>query len=469
MSQILERITPGFLKERSALSAQAETIELAHQKGISVDLLESLGSTQSEIDITKQNNKIFWVGGAVVIGASAAWVAGGQIPEDIVVDQFWPDLINTNIQFLTTIGSNKVKDIEQTLAGTVASITFLYVLVGAALRKTAENSLQNLDKKIRLKQKADELLNSVKNGELPVEIGPGHVAINLGEDGDAIGSALGRRLGWTKGSIPLIEGDENISGSDLWVRIHNPTQAIKREEFFASLDRAKFDDASTFVMCSLNEDQSFLPNTKNGTHFDLKPSEILDRIALVDEYCKEKGIPLKKIVVVGDKTVKSAVGPYYGEVERQATTQLSLEELITIINDQREEEIIIADPTEITLGLLNSPAFNPDGLPLQFFEDPNTQESYGDRFIKRSKALGIDVIESEDDNRKSLKIAHGETDVDTAHIAGLIDGSISSYEGTVSVIIDEARAIGEPHNTIVLSKVVTDWILDRIPNPQNGS
>lgn len=457
-----EKFRPGFLKERVAINAQEEALKSAREKGVSPDLVTSMGKFQAEIDLNKQNNRILWVGIAAGVAGTSAWALGTRIPEDLTIDQFWPDLINANIHMLSTIGSNKVKDIVQGLSGAELTIAWGYVVL-AWLKRTSENSVNNLARKIRLRENSDVLIELINRGESPIDIGPGHVVIDLGTDGDDIGSALGIKRVWTEGSIPLVEGEKNVSDSPLWVKAHNPTHAIKKTEFFASLDRARFDTASAFVICSLNQDQAFLPNPGKN---DLPPSEVLDRIALVDGYCREKGLPVKKVIVIGDKTVKTAVGPSYGDGKIKTTSEFSLEELIANVNEDREEEVIIADPTEIALSLLRDPLYNPRGLPLQFYGSPSSSEAYGKRFIERCNALGIDAIGSDDDKRESLGIVYGDRDVDTALLAGMIDGRLGKYQGTVSVIIAEARAVGEPHNTIVLQNVVSDWIISRHLQPQ---
>src|SRR5690242_20587598 len=95
-----ERLTPGFVKERAAITAQEDAIDLAAEKGVNPDLLSNLGKAQSEIDFDKPNNKALIIGAAIVAGSMVAHVAGSAIPEDFTIDQFYIDTINSQLQLL---------------------------------------------------------------------------------------------------------------------------------------------------------------------------------------------------------------------------------------------------------------------------------------------------------------------------------------------------------------------------------
>lgn len=449
---MLERIKPEFLKRRTELKNEEIAISEALNKGVPPQLLQDLGQEKPEIDDPRSSRYIFWGALTGVVIGIGVYFGADQIPSDITLD---PNLVES----IDLVTSWLVKDIpDTTLRATVkAAAEFEAKAAGLLvaftyIRATVENRVKNIDTKLSISEKRRILQDLIKSGEAPIEMPKGYVGIDLGTHGDTIGRSLGERLGWGTKALAFQEGSENHSGYHVWARLPNPTEGIGKEEYFSALDRTSFADASAFVLCPVHLNQAFLPDINNKNHFDMSFNEIIDRIRLIDEYCDERSIPKKKIIVVGDKNLTRTVGPYTDNGMASHEVHV-LEDTIAEMSEERKAPIYLADPTEIVLDTLSSEAYNPQGLLFEFFEDPNAEEIYGERFAKRCGERNIDVKTNADPNIRSLHITYGVNDIATRGATGMLDPN-----DTVAVIIDEARGISDPYKSVVLSEVVSKYI-----------
>lgn len=444
----------------TAVPDRMAALQIALDRGVSPELLIQLG--QQELPTLDGDDKRFirWAGIATL-----AMVGGGVAASTLAPDVNVGETVRQIADLVFTPGNAPVA--EATLKTVMrqaaqwgiyfgeSSILIGYLLNGIRSRLNRSDQLKSLsDLQIRLTR-------AIEAGEAPIPMPSGYTAIDLGTSGDAIGRSIGAEIGWGQGSLPFIEGSKNVSGYDLWARLPNPSIGINKEEFFKSLDRVNFTGAKRFILCPVKEEQAFLPDVDNPDHFDLGFDEIIDRIRLLDEYSRMRGIPPKEMIIIADKYMERSVAPYT-EGDAKIQPQIyTLEEVVNSMNKNRGEEaqIVIADPTDIVLDILTSTEYNPEKLPLEFFEDPHATELYGPRFVKRCRER-ISPIEAKTDGNpktKSLRVTYGINDIGTAQTTGMLEP-----ESTVAIIIDDARAVGSPYRSVILADAVKKWIIGMV-------
>lgn len=441
-----------LIEKPLSLNQREAALKTAMEKGLSAEELIQLGHETGPDTGTHEKRFARW---ATV--ATIAMVGGGLASNFIRPDINVPELMRQAADLIFTPGNAPVA--EATLK-TISKQLFqwgIYFGESAILIGVLINGIKSrITKSDQLKRLSDLQVNlkrAVEAGEAPIPMPKGYAAINLGIGGDAIGRAIGKQLGWGKDSLPLSEGEANVSGFPAWIRLPNPSGGIEPQQFFEGLDRANFQNAATFVLCPVKENQAFLPDPKNQEHFDLRVDEIMDRINLSDEYCRERNIPQKQIIIICDENVSRTVGPYVeGESKNETYT---LRHMVEKLNESRltKAKIVVADPTDIVLRQLSSPAYNPKGLALEFFEDQQG-ETYGARFVERCRAMGISVKTTGDPSVPSLKVAYGIDDLATRGTTARLDS-----ENTVAVIIDSIRAVGTPYISIIVADVVKESVL----------
>src|SRR3989344_108757 len=284
---------PLSLKHREAV------LKTAMEKGLPADMLIQLGHEAGPNLEASEKRFVRWatVGTLAMLGGG---LASNLIRPDINV----PELMRQAADLIFTPGNAPVA--EATLK-TVSKQLFQWgiyfgessLLIGFLLNGI-KSRITKSDQLKRLSELQTNLKRAVQVGEAPIPMQEGYTAVDLGTSGDSIGRAIGDELGWGKNSLPLSEGERNVSGFPVWIKLPNPSSGIETHEFFEALDRANFENAATFVLCPVKENQAFLPDPKNREHFDLRVDEIMDRINLSDEYCRERNIPQTQVVIICD-------------------------------------------------------------------------------------------------------------------------------------------------------------------------
>ena len=454
----VEALTPSQQTIPDRLTAITKAMEL----GVSPEALTALGNQELPSADDGDRKFVRWA----TIG-TAALVGGGVVANQMVPDVHVGETARQLADIIFTPGNASVaQDSLKTIARQAAqwgvyfgesSILIGYLLNGIKSRLARSDQLQALT------ETRARLRSAIESGTAPISMPDNYTAIDLGSSGDAIGRGIGQEIGWGTQALPLIEGDKNVSGFDVWGSLPNPSTGIEKEEFFKALDRVQFEKAQRLILCPVQEDQAFLPDPNNPDHFDLDFAEIMDRVGLLDEYARARGIDPKEIVIIGDKGMERSVAPYTrGGVAVEPQTY-TLEQIIHDKNKERAEgsQIIIVDPTEIVLDLLRGGGYNPDGLPLEFFEDPHAQGLYGERFAEGCEALGIPIKTSGDDS-PSLHVIYGENDIATRQTTGML-----APGNTVAIIIDETRAVDAPYQSVVLSQAVREWVISNVINRES--
>jgi len=450
----------GIKDRQSALSTALE-------KGISPEQLMALGKIDERPD-SGYRNQLKWAGVAIAAATSVAFIGENVVPKDIHLGAF----VEQYFQAIIRDAGYTLPDdtLDQVVKGTgFLGVKYATILLGVVVAANAiKERLAFLDRRRKVYELRKDVDEKKVSGELSLQMNKGFVAIDLGAEGDAVGRTLGSRLGWGSNTLPLLEGSENHSGFDIWAKIPNPSDGIEKADFFKALDRIQFEKASTFVLCPVNHNQAFIPDVRNPDHFDLSFDEVVDRIRLIDEYCDLKGLPKKKVVVIGDGTIERAVRPYTGNGFSEIIST-TLAETLKNIASERDTEILLADPTEIVLDKLASAEFNPNGYPVQFYEDPFVVSNYGQRLVERIEKREQMHEGSSDSHRKSLRVKRQDEVTDSLKVTYGIDDvatrettSMLHPEDTLAIIVDEARAVGGPYKSLILSDIVSDWILDRL-------
>lgn len=433
---------------------QINALQMALNKGVDADKLIDLGKGETFTLEDGKKRFLRWVeiGAVGIIGGglmAKAFVPDVNIGEttrqifDIVFNAGGAPVAEASLKIATQQFFRWLSYFGQN------SIVFSLVLEQIQSSLTMANQIKTFNKN------RYNLSDAIKAGEAPIAI-KNYTGIDLGRN-DAIGREIGRQLGWGKGALPFIEGNENVSGYELWAKLPNPSNGINKEEFFKVLDKMNFVKAKRMIFCPVKEEHAFLPDVKNPNHFDLGFDEIVDRVRLIDEYCKLRNIPLKEIIIIADKNMERSVAPYTENGKKPETQTYTLEGFANAMNMERDSEasIIIVDPTETILRNLISLEFNPKGLPLEFYEDPKSPCLLGPAFVKRCREMvpPIDVKTNGDPDVEALRVVCGNNDVSTLHTTGML-----GPKNIAPIVIDQARG-QNPYKTLVLADLVARQVI----------
>lgn len=456
------------IEENQSLSDRQIALQHALEIGLPPDQLSQLGHEITNTPEPDDNRFTKW--SLVAAGALLAIDAG----VNALAKSPPSEIARSAANLLFTPGNAPVTEATWRATLDAAKQWTMYwiqaaIVIGAWVT-SVKAQLTKSDKVREVRELFNQLTEAKNKGEAPILMPDGYTAIDLGQ-GDAIGRAVGQQVGWGNHSLPLLESSINTSGTEVWRKLPNPETGITKNDFFESLDTIGFDRAKSFILCPVKEQQSFLPDPTNPDHFDLDFNGLVDRINLIDEYCEQRGIPPKRIIIIGDKNIQRSIGTATvenGKITYANTKTITLENKIDEINESRKntagqkgyeaQEVIIADPTDITLDLLNSEKYNPEHLPLRFHEDPNESITYAARFIERcNDKKGISVITDPNYTGKALEVGYGIDDVATNQTTALLPEN-----NTIAIIIDEARAVKDPYKSLVLAQEIRDWVVNQL-------
>jgi len=178
-------------------------------------------------------------------------------------------------------------------------------------------------------------------------------------------------------------------------------QAAEGDEGFEQvLEQFNTEDAGEYVLFPVVDDHLFLP----GMHeFDVAPHRVEIAVQRIRDFEKEKGWAQKRILIVGDKEQKSrfVTASSNGRIESH-NDDVSLRTIAT-----EYENIIVADPTDITLRKIIEIA---DGRQLFFRASDQGAEKYTKAFYHRLSLLGYEPTKD-----TALTVGYDISDLETEH------------------------------------------------------
>ncbi|MBI4137603.1 hypothetical protein HY469_06085 [Candidatus Roizmanbacteria bacterium] len=440
--------------------ATIAAIDFAQRKGVSPELILRLTEDDPPAPDSKEGRFIGW---ATI--ATVAMIGGGVMASRLNPDVQVSETVREVANLIFTPGNAPVENAQLKTViekGLQWGISFgeSSILIGFILNRIKEGFIRTAEHQTLI-ERQHSLKELVRNGEVRIPMRDGYTAIDLGVSGDAIGRSIGSTLGWGTNVLAFMEGEHNLSGYPLWARMPQLSSGIEIQEYFESLDRVRFHRAGCMVLCPVKVNQAFLPDIANPDHFDMSMSETIDKIWLLDTYCERRRVPKKPFVVIADGGLSVSIAPYVENGSEAVCRSFTLKETIDEMNKNRPpiSQIVLLDPTEVTLDELAEIQNLHNGLPFEFFQDPTASEQYGERFMdrcrKRNPALPVKT--DGDPFAPSLAVTHGVNDIGTRQTTGMLNP-----EDTIAVIIDEARGVRSPYESLIVSEAVTKRALSEI-------
>jgi hypothetical protein len=172
------------------------------------------------------------------------------------------------------------------------------------------------------------------------------------------------------------------------------------DAFKRALDQFNCEAAGEFVLFPVVDEHLFLPGARE---FDMAPHRVEIAVRRIREYERRAGLTRKRVIIVGDREQSSAFVTVSREGrEHQGEDVVSLR---TIEEDY--EDVIVADPTEITLQRIVGFA---DGRQILFRASDVGVEKYAADFYRRLALLG-----HQPHREGALIIGYDISDLETEH------------------------------------------------------
>ncbi len=341
------------------------------------------------------------VGLALLVPAARVGV-NMAVPEKIPVPAMVAEYVDTMTNALEgplDLENPNLRDLlGQGLIALEAALIAGAVVTGGM--QLVQRRLSNEQKRQEIESLRREFERRMKDGELSVNMPNGFVALGLVHHDrihhrDILEKFVGNDLGWGSKALPFCETDENSSGFDVWIKVPDPDSDVSEHGFVDAMDRGDFQKASGIVYFPAGDGHLFLPEPSDRSQFNLSLTEIIERVELIDRYCRDKGIDSKKVVLVCDKSLSHSVQDYSEDNTEKGKLTITLEEEVEKLNPKLEKvEIHIVDPTDLVFQEIMRR--NPDGLPLQFFGESQDINALGARFRQKCEELGLRLAKEED-------------------------------------------------------------------------
>lgn len=359
---------------------------------------------------------------------AATRLAGGEFPTAEI-----PPVLHEMLQAVHNLSNNAANN--PTLR---EHLPFLFLEAAAVWGavKTLPDWFRSRGKRQRIKEAQQVSKSEIEKGEFNFDMAPGHTAAFVGA-----GDPLADRLQTISPPDQFIQYSHAKIDGKVWQLLR---QNAQQEEIFKVFDRGDLKDAGEILLMPVKYEDMFLPDK---TGHDMTIDEVASMVNVVDEYCQSRGIPRKKVVIVGSKDMqetyvrRTAAG---GKEESQKT----LAELVAEMNHQREGvNVELIDPTEIVMKKITQLA---GGRTIEFVSTGESDERYGQRFYERLKSAGYHP-----NSPDKARILYNITDVPTQVQAGRDD---------IAVILDPSKKQslinrGLPEESIIVVPDLTLQVL----------
>lgn len=302
---------------------------------------------------------------------------------------------------------------------------------GAA--KTIPNWFKARGKGQRVKEAQRVAREEINKGEFTYDMAEGHTAAFIG-----LGDPLADHLQQIKNPDQVMLYSHARIDSKVWQMLIKNGQ---QEQIYQALDRGDFKKAGEVLLLPVKYEDMFLPDK---TGHDMTIDEVAAIINMIDEYSESRGLPKKRVVIVGNKDMEETYIKRTG-AEQTEESQKNLTELVDELSLQREgASVEIIDPTEIVMRRITALA---NGRTIAFVATKESDQRYGQRFYEQLSGMGYQPSIA-----KVTSVLYNITDIPTEVRAGKDD---------IAVILDPSKkqgllAKGIPEENIV---VVPDIIL----------
>lgn len=337
--EVARPVSGEFDKPLTRVETRRMASDFAAQRGIDPEIVErflSPDSNEPSLDIEKYLPQVLFAAYLVTnVMKAASPELLGHAGLDIEIGEWWHNALNG----VHDIGNNTVN--EPTVAAHMP-----YVFLEASIA-TGFARISELLRSKTLEKRKEEIRAAQEAGELRYKMAEGHTALfSVGTS--ALVDILDKKL------LPneLMVYSKEKTGLPVWQKI---SSRVDQRRLYASFDRADLQGAGEIVLSATNDAHMFL---QQPGHEKIDIDGIVGMIETVDDYCEDREIPHKPIIIVGDRhagitRVQRDVGN--GEREYPET----LEQRVEMMNIERKkmrrhgkkgpQEIELIDPTDIVL------------------------------------------------------------------------------------------------------------------------
>lgn len=302
--------------------------------------------------------------------------------------------------------------------------------------KTLPNWLKARGKRQQIKEAQESIREMISKGKFQYDMAPGHTAAFIG-----LGDPLADRLQQVKNPDQVMLYSHARIDNQVWQLLKKDDQ---QEQIYQALDRGNFQKAGEVLLLPVKFEDMFLPD-KVG--HDMTIDEIAAMVNVVDEYSASRGIPKKKIIIVGSKDMEESYVRRSGKGQIEESQQ-TLAELVDEMNQQRTTAgVEIIDPTEIVMKKITTLA---NGRTIKFVSTKESDQRYGQRFYEQLSAINYQPRVPE-----VVNVLYNITDTPTEVRTGTKD---------IAVILDPSKkqglqTKGLPEENIILVPDVVLQIL----------
>lgn len=246
--------------------------------------------------------------------------------------------------------------------------------------------------KDRVRAAQDSLRKAIEDGTARLRFNPGFSVLIVGN-----GDQVGKSLAVDNALIGPTFATNRPPYTSLWVRY---VSGEGDEALDSALDQINSEDAGEYVLFPVVDDQLFLPEPHE---YDIPPHRVDLAVKRIRAIERRRGMSEKRIVIVGDKEQSSRfVTASMGDELITEADEVSLQSIA-----EAEPNVIIADPTEITLNKIIAIA---GGRRIYFRASERGAEKYVAQFYRRLAHLNY-VPTSED----ILIVGYDINDLETEH------------------------------------------------------
>lgn len=334
---------------------------------------------------------------------TATRLAGGELPTVEI-----PQILHQALQAVHNLSVNSVR--QPTLS---EHLPFLLLELAASwgAAKTLPNWFKARGRRQQIKEAQGSIRETISRGEFQYNMARGHTATFIG-----LGDPLADRLQQVKNPDQVMLYSHARIDNQVWQLLKKDGQ---QEQIYQALDRGNFQKAGEVLLLPVKYEDMFLPDE---TGHDMTIDEIATMVNVVDKYSTSRGIPKKKIIIVGSKGMKESYvrRSGMGQIEE---SQQTLVELVDEMNQQREiADVEIIDPTDIVMRKITALA---GGRTIKFVSTKESDERYGRRFYEQLSAINYQPRVPE-----VVNIIYNITDTPTGVRAGMKD---------IAVILDPSK------------------------------
>ena len=310
--------------------------------------------------------------------------------------------------------------------------------------KTIPNLLRLRSKRGNIQQVQADTKMKQESGELSFSMAKGHSACFVGR-GDRTATLLQDMKPADK--VMLYAHAQIDSSIYQKIRDHTTQQAL-----FEIFDRGDFKTAGEVVLFPVKDEDMFLPSVEDG--HDMTLDEIEAVVNLCDDYCKARGIPPKRVVIVGRSQMKEkyATRSSGSRVTYETVTLQDLAEKMGTSRNEAQTEIF--DPTEL---IIKEIIRQSGGKKILFVATDESDQRYGKRFYEALREFGYNPTSTD-----TIQVRYNIKDTPTETHANPDDISIILDPSRKESILARLSLASRAQQVIVVPEIIQAELVRRV-------